>query len=217
MSEAVVTRWWWIRHAPVPGQGGRIYGQTDVPADTSDTAAFQAIATALPRQAVWVTSHLRRTRQTAEAIAAALNQSGVAVPEPLAEPDLAEQNFGVWQGLSHHEVVALRGGVRHRFWLAPADQAPPEGESFTHLIARVSAAIRRLVEAHAGRDIIAVAHGGSIRAALAVALDLNPEAALAIEVNHLSLTRIDHIDGPGAGNAWRVGAVNLPLGNHPPS
>ena len=72
----------------------------------------------------------------------------------------------------------------------------------------MSRAIRRLVELHAGRDIIAVAHGGTIRAALALALGLDPEAALAFTIENCSLTRIDHIDGPGMGHGWRVVTVN---------
>ena len=63
------TRWWWIRHAPV-NSGGRIYGQGDPPADCSDPVAFPALAAALPEDAAWVASHLRRTHQTAEAILA---------------------------------------------------------------------------------------------------------------------------------------------------
>jgi alpha-ribazole phosphatase len=34
------------------------------------------------------------------------------------------------------------------------------------------------VTTHAGRDVIAVAHGGTIRAALGLALGLDPEASL---------------------------------------
>jgi len=63
---------------------------------------------------------------------------------------------------------------------------------------------------HAGRDIVAVAHGGSIRAAVAHALGLAPEAALALSVDTLSLTRLDHIAGPGAGQDWRVAQLNWP-------
>jgi alpha-ribazole phosphatase len=55
-----------------------------------------------------------------------------------------------------------------------------------------------------------VAHGGTIRAALAHALALAPEAALAFTIDTLSLTRIDRIDGPGRGHGWRIGAINLP-------
>jgi broad specificity phosphatase PhoE len=74
----------------------------------------------------------------------------------------------------------------------------------------VSRAIHRLVEAHPGGDIIAVAHGGTIRAALVFALDLDPEAALAFTIENCSITRIDRIDGPGMGHGWRVVRVNEP-------
>ncbi|MBN8920463.1 MAG: hypothetical protein J0H62_07200, partial [Rhizobiales bacterium] len=74
------TRWWWVRHAPVP-DGGRIYGQSDLDCDCSDTGKFTAIASDLPRGAVWLTSNLGRTRQTAAAIMAAMKD-----PEPEIDP-----------------------------------------------------------------------------------------------------------------------------------
>ncbi len=67
----VTTRWWWVRHAPVRNDGGNIYGQSDLPCDTSDTYVFNAVAKVLPREAVWYSSNLMRTHQTAEAIWAA--------------------------------------------------------------------------------------------------------------------------------------------------
>lgn len=204
----VVTRWWWIRHAPVTTDGGRVYGQNDMPADTSESAIYQGLAAALPADAVWVTSHLQRTHQTASAIAAA----GHRVPRWHIEPDLAEQHFGDWQGLPREEVYG-RFAQWHRFWLAPAYEAPPGGESFLQVVARVAAAIERLLKEHAGRDIVTVTHGGTIRAALAVALQLNPDTALAFSVDNCSLTRIEHIAEevePGVlrRGAWRVRAVN---------
>ena len=57
-----VTRWWWVRHAPVVGNGGRIHGQDDVPCDTSDTRALQALAASLPAGAVWVVRTGKRRR-----------------------------------------------------------------------------------------------------------------------------------------------------------
>ena len=86
---------------------------------------------------------------------------------------------------------------------------PPEGESFVDVIERASGAIARRTAQHAGSDIVAVAHGGTIRAALALALGLDPEHALAFSIDNLSITRIDHVDGPARGGAWRVAAVNL--------
>jgi broad specificity phosphatase PhoE len=205
MSRSLVTRWWWIRHAPVRAHGGRCYGQSDVVADVSDHEAFTALAGALPRDALWVTSQLKRTHQTAAAIAAA----GLAVPETVIEPEFAEQHFGLWQGRLYDEIDRDLGPDAHKFWLAPAHHAPPGGESFLDVIARVERAVGRLTRAHAGRDIVAVAHGGSIRAAVQIALDMPPERALAVSVDNLSLSRLDHVDGPGAGGTWRVVMLNL--------
>ncbi|HEY0442360.1 MAG TPA: histidine phosphatase family protein, partial [Xanthobacteraceae bacterium] len=86
----------------------------------------------------------------------------------------------------------------------------PEGESFVAMMQRVGGAIRRLSKEHEGRDIIAVAHGGTIRAALAEALELAPEAALAFSIENLSLTRSERFDGGGLGHGWRVVGVNQP-------
>jgi len=211
---STTTRWWWVRHAPVVGHNGRIYGQDDLECDCSDQATFRHLARVLPREAVWVTSHLRRTRRTAAAIAAEM--AGPASAAPVIEPALAEQHFGDWQGMTNAELAAQRDGVWHRFWLAPAHEAPPGGESFVAVIERVSAAVRRLSADHAGRDIVAVTHGGTIRAALAIALDLDPERALAVAVDNCALTRLDHIAGsPGShalheADAWSVRLVNAP-------
>lgn len=198
------TRWWWIRHAPVTTDGGRVYGQRDLPADTSNIRAFEGLAAAMPRQAVWVTSHLQRTDQTARAIAAA----GADFSEPAVEPDLAEQHFGDWQGEIRTEVFA-RHGDPHSLWLMPARRRAPNGESFEDLCIRVAPVIARLTETHAGKDIIAVAHGGTIRAALQAAMGLSYEKAVAFNTDNLSLTRIDHLRNKH-GEAWRVIGVNLP-------
>jgi len=178
---ATTTRFWWVRHAPVAHEG-RIYGQKDMPCDCTDTAVFTGLARQLPRDAVWVTSHLRRTHETARAIV----RAGLPGPDPIpgpdvpAIPDLAEQSFGEWQGLTYEELRHSRG------------------------------AIHRVLDANRGHDIIAVAHGGTIRSALGLALDLEPEACLAFTMENCSITRIDHIDGPGLGHGWRVVTVNRP-------
>ena len=210
MSEA--TRWWWVRHAPVTVNDGRCYGQTDFPCDCSDDAAFAALARVLPREAVWITSNLQRTYLTAAAIVRAGLPGPDPIPGPgvLMEPELAEQNFGDWQGIRYTDLPHKQGEGYHRFWLAPAHVAPPGGESFVALVERVTRAIRRLTREHQGRDIIAVTHGGTIRAAIIEALGLSPEAALAINIDNLSLTCLDHFAEAGGGHPWRVAAINQP-------
>lgn len=198
------TRWWWVRHAPVRVNDGRIYGQTDHPCDCTHDALFTNLAKQLPEDAVWYTSPLLRTIQTADALIAA----GAKAPAPLREPGFIEQSFGEWQGMKYTDLHASRGDAWHRFWLAPAAEAPPGGESFITLLDRVSEAVERLTERHRGRDIVAVTHGGTIRAAIAHALQIPPETALAFMVENVSLTRLEHVDGPGLGHGWRVSGVN---------
>lgn len=206
-----ITRWWWVRHAPVVGFDGRFYGGADVDCDVSDMVSFENLAAWLPMDAVWLTSHLKRSRETADALV----QAGLAPLERLEEPDIGEQRYGDWEGITYAELAerqleAANGGPWHKFWLAPADhRAPGSGESFIDVIDRVSGVMRRITETYPGCDIVAVSHGGTIRAALAHTLEIDPDKALCISVENLSTTRMDHIGGPGIGGDWRVVFVNV--------
>ncbi len=193
MAPPEVVRWWWVRHAPVSAQG--FCGWTDAPADLSDDYSLSALRGALPEDAVLMTSDLGRAVETAEAIA---RRTWERRP---AEQALREQNFGEWEGMSYGED----GPDLTAFWRDPAHTRPPSGESFADLCERVG----KLVTASAQQeraDVVVVAHAGVVRAALALALGLPPEQALAFEVSPLSLTRIDWVLGA---NAWRIGAVNI--------
>jgi alpha-ribazole phosphatase len=201
----VRTRWWWVRHAPVHVDEGRIYGQSDLPCDCSDKRVFANLAAQLPRQAVWVTSHLQRTLQTAQAILAA---SGLeTLPTIHREKDFAEQHLGDWQGLDRREFLMNRTQEPDSFWYASADERAPNGESFVDLVARVAAAITRITQSHQGSDIVAVGHGGTIRAAITIALGLPPRGGFAFMIDNCSLTRLDHYQGQ-SGAGWRIKAIN---------
>tara|TARA_B100000686_G_C16726167_1_gene937911 strand:- start:388 stop:993 length:606 start_codon:yes stop_codon:yes gene_type:complete len=195
---------------------GQLYGSSDVACDTSDADAFRSLARKLPSNAIWITSHLSRTLETAAAIKAA----GLSAPKPCIENGICEQNFGDWQRLSWDEMEKKDPRAYLTFWESPARNAPPKGESFVDVIARTTEVIEKYTKLHAGRDIIAICHGGSIRGALAHALGLTPEAGMAIVIDTLSLNRIDHIDGGllrGKGASWRLLAVNHPPGCPLPS
>lgn len=202
------TRWWWIRHAPVDNPDRRLYGQQDLSADVGDVESFRHLAEHLPADAVWLTSHLKRTHQTAEAVRPHLEARGFSIPEPRAMAEIAEQNFGNWQGMNYEELQAHLGDEFYTFMAAPARARPPEGESFSAVIGRVADAVTQITAAHKGRDIVAFAHGGSIRAALALALGLEPDAALHFQIDNLSLTRIDLITMEDGSRGWRIGVVN---------
>jgi alpha-ribazole phosphatase len=199
---AVATRWWWVRHAPVREDGGCIYGQKDLGCDTSDRVVFDAVGKILPRNAVWFSSNLKRTHQTADAIWAA----GFPRPATMTqEAALAEQHLGEWQGMNRAAFLASRPAGSH--WFAAIDVPAPGGESFMDLYNRVLGAIERITIAHAGQDIIAVAHGGTIKAAVGLALGGLPEKGLAFDVDNCSVTRLDHISSAGH-VSWRLPMVN---------
>ena len=201
MSEIVVTRWWWMRHAPVPGPEDLIKGKLDLPSDTSDSAAFAAQAARLPKGAAVVTSSRLRCRQTFAALVAA----GLDVRPPEIEEGFDEQDFGTLAGRTWSELKREAHPELESLWADPAHTKVPGGESFADLVTRVRPAIARVAARHVGGDIVVVAHGGTIRAALAVALGLTPAQALLCSVGTLSLTRIDSI-----GAAWQVVATNRP-------
>jgi alpha-ribazole phosphatase len=214
---AVTTRWWWVRHAPVINSRPELYGHKDLDCTLEDEASIAMVAEWLPADAVWVTSHLKRAICTADAVRNRMAARAPNQPAPIIEPAFAEQNFGDWEGLSFDELKDWLGLGFEAFWKAPAKVAAPAGESFVDVIARVADGIARINAAHAGRDIVAVAHGGSIRAALAHALSLDADAALTFRIDNLSLTVIEHIQPStaaperGARTTWRVASVNSGL------
>jgi broad specificity phosphatase PhoE len=204
-TEPLRTRWWWVRHAPVRSDGGRIYGQSDLSCDCSDTYVFDALARVLPAGALWVSSPLARTRETTRAIWAAGDLAPVGPAREVR--DFAEQHLGEWQGLDRARFFAARPEHPGSYWFGPAEERPPGGESFVDLYERTRDAVAELAPEYRGRDVVVVAHGGTIRAALAVALGLTPQAALAFAVENCSVTRLDYLETEAA-SGWRVVMVN---------
>jgi alpha-ribazole phosphatase len=200
----IETRFWLIRHALVEENARAIlYGIMDVPlCETTlleQAPMYRALATRLPRPAVWKVTPLSRTRRTAEAIFTA----GYPHADPEVEPDLIEQSLGEWQGLPHAELPALLTMPKHAFWPLAGHERPPGGETMAEVVERVGAALERLAVRHDGEDVVIVSHGGSIRAAVAHCLGVGPDNALHLSIQNLSLTRLER--NP---EGWRVTCVN---------
>jgi len=198
------TRFWLIRHALVEENARAImYGVMDVAlCETTlleQEPMYRSLAERLPRPATWLVTPLSRTRRTAEAIFAA----GYPAADLGVEPDLIEQDLGEWQGVSHAEWPERLTQPKHPFWPLSGGEKPPGGESMAEVIARVGAALERLAQDHDGQDVVAVAHGGSIRGAVAHALRIGPDNALHLSIQNLSLTRLERFP-----EGWRVGCVN---------
>ncbi len=202
--EPGVTRFWLVRHALVEENArGRLYGVQDVSlcpeSLVAQVAMYQALARRLPADAAWYVTPLSRTRRTLDAIAAWRE----APIRPDVENGLLEQDLGEWAGLRHAELPARLFRPAHPFWPLAADEAPPGGESFDAVCRRVGRALDRLAHGHRGGEVVAVSHGGAIRAAVAHAIGITGEQALRFSVQNLSVTVIERHEA-----AWRVVSVN---------
>ena len=199
-----ITRFFLIRHALVsPEARSVLYGSMDVAlceqSLVNEILLYGWLAARLPAEAIWVTSTLSRTKLTAAAIFAA----GYPAAALVEEGDLVEQHLGEWQGIRHEELVQRLKHPAHPFWPHAGEEEPPGGEAFSQVVARVGPVLERYASHHPGRDVVVVAHGGSIRAAIAHAMRLTAHQALSFSIRNLGLTRLVK-----QGDDWQVAAVN---------
>lgn len=138
-----------------------------------------------------VTSPLRRARETAEVIAAALELA------PEVEYDLQETDFGDWEGLTFAEVQA---GWPDELaaWLADPAVAPPRGESFAETEERVRRAVDKLVARFAGQTVLVVTHVTPVKTLVRITLEAPPVALYRM---HLDVACVSEIDWYGDGPA----------------
>jgi len=171
----------------------RFAGRGDIPLTEAGLAQADAAAARLAARGgidVIVTSPLQRARQTAEAVAKATGA-------PLqVEDDLAETDFGKWEGMTFAEASA-RWPNELSAWLGSADVAPPGGESFAAVARRVLAALDRLLAAHEFRTLLLVSHVTPIKTLACQAMLAPPAAMYRIHLDVASLCEIDWFaDGP---------------------
>jgi broad specificity phosphatase PhoE/ribonuclease HI len=165
----LATRLVLVRHGQTELNAQRRYsGRADVA--LSETGRLQARKTAARltamagQVAAIITSPLSRCTETADEFAATLGDGPV-----LVEPDLTECDFGEWEGLTFAEVRE-RWPERLDEWLASPSVAPPGGESFEAVTARVRPVVSTLLEDYPGKTIIVVSHVTPIKLILRDAL-----------------------------------------------
>jgi ribonuclease H / adenosylcobalamin/alpha-ribazole phosphatase len=170
----------------------RFAGRGDIPLTETGLRQAAAAAERLAGRGidVIVTSPLQRARRTAQAVADATGA-------PLqVEDDLAETDFGKWEGLTFAEASA-RWPDEVSAWLADADVAPSGGESFAAVGRRVSGALDRLLAAHEFQTLLLVSHVTPIKTLACRAMLAPPAALFRIFLDVASLCEIDwYSDGP---------------------
>lgn len=187
------TRLLFLRHAEVEEAYHRVFGgRIDMAISELGGRQARALADYMVRRfqpdAIYM-SPMRRVRLTLEPLLAQLALS------PIVDDRLREVDFGAWTGLRWHEI-AERYGVTAYDWLDALERGTmPEAEPEELFRRRVEEAVRRVQTEQAGRTSIVACHGGVIRMALAVLLDLPLHKMTHLEIDYASLTWVDCV-GP---------------------
>ncbi|MCU1678237.1 MAG: histidine phosphatase family protein [Frankiales bacterium] len=151
--------------------GGRFQGRLDSPlvSDGLDEIAASASYLASLNPSALSTSPAPRAVATASYLE---SMTGIA---GLIDDGLHEVSLGIWEGLTHDEVVE-QFPDEYRAWRIGSDVRRGGGETYAEVGARVRTALESLVDrTPAGGTAVAVTHAGTSRAAIGVLLDLPVE------------------------------------------
>jgi broad specificity phosphatase PhoE len=142
---------------------GRFQGWADPPLNATGRAQAVDLSVALMAEglAAVYSSPLRRAYETAEIVGASRDL------EPLRVDALREVDVGSWSGLTRGEIEQ-RFTEQYARWL-DYGQGWEDGETYEQMAERVVAALLELAAKHDGERILAVTHGGPMRAASAFA------------------------------------------------
>jgi broad specificity phosphatase PhoE len=142
---------------------GRFQGHADPALNRTGRSQAVDLTVALMAEelAAIYSSPLRRALETAEVIAASHGLAAVAVDA------LREVDVGSWSGLTRTEVEE-RFPVQFARWL-DYGEGWEDGESYEQMGRRAVTALLELAATHEGERVLAVTHGGPIRALLAFA------------------------------------------------
>ena len=146
---------------------GRIQGQSNSHLSPLGKRQCEAVASALANlefDAI-VASPLSRAIESAQYLADALEL------EIQTDPRLMEINAGIFQGHTWDEIGQQYPDEAAQWRAADADFRIPNGESRRDLMLRTGEAFRA-IHAAGHRQVVVVAHGGSLSAALKSLLDI---------------------------------------------
>ena len=142
---------------------GRFQGHADPPLNRRGRAQAVDLARMLTAEqlAAVYSSPLRRALETAEVVGTSLGL------EPIPVDGLREVDVGSWSGLTRAEVEE-RFPEQFSRWLE-FGQGWEDGETYEEMGTRAVAALLELAAEHEHERVLAVTHGGPIRAAFAFA------------------------------------------------
>jgi broad specificity phosphatase PhoE len=183
------TEFFFVRHGRTEGNVRRmLVGRTDIPLD--ELGVRQAVAVAEHFAAstppdVIITSPLIRARATAEAIA-----KRISLPIEVEE-DLAELNFGTYEGKSFDDLIMTDPEFAARFLDYEFDAQWPGGERLSEFHDRVRRVVTSLATQYASHTAIVVAHGGVLGSLASQLLGTPPNDWSRYQFKNCSVTHLE--------------------------
>jgi broad specificity phosphatase PhoE len=173
-----------VRHGQTDSnQSRRLMGQLDMPMNWAGRQEATSLAARLRETRIdaLYSSDLARALETARIVATAV---GI---EPVLLAELRELDVGTAVGKTRQELQLECPALFSDGWM---DTPFPGGESYAQLTERVGHALRGLLDRHAGKTVVVIAHGGSIRAGVAALTGIPLARLIGMTVANGSVTRL---------------------------
>jgi alpha-ribazole phosphatase len=151
---------------------------------------------------ICISSPRIRCAQFAEQISQKL-----AIPLVIKE-DLAEIDFGEWEGLTNNQISCSYPGQWQSWLQNPDKPAPHGGEAYGEFLARINQSWQALIEQYQGQRVLLLSHGGVMRVILGVVLDLNHDALFRFQVPHACHSRISAYHAAGESDWFQLDSHN---------
>jgi alpha-ribazole phosphatase/probable phosphoglycerate mutase len=172
-----------IRHGEPVG-GRRYRGHKDDPLSEKGWRQMRDTVSDHSPWDVIVSSPLLRCAEFARELAERHNL-------PLSFDDrLKEISWGVWEGSTKEDICKHDPDALLRYWSNPYENIPEGAELISDFSKRVVDAWLDLLDQHAGKHVIVVAHAGVTRAIMCHTLHIPVERMFQIHVKNAAITRI---------------------------
>lgn len=191
LPEGVTHRLLLVRHGETEKSAlGRCYGKLDIALSSIGQAQANLAARLIkPLQpSVVYTSPRVRATDTAAAVSRACQLN------PVVEDNLAELDFGDFEGLRYEEAERAYPDIYSQWMEEPTKVRFPNGESYEQMKTRVIRSISQLIAIHRNQTMVVVAHGGVNRIVLASALTLESEQIFRLDQSYGAINCIDYYD-----------------------
>lgn len=191
MTTSPSTTLLFLRHAEVEESYHRVFGgRIDMAISPLGHRQAEALAAYVARRFKVDAMHsspMQRVRLTMAPLLARLPVT------PVYDDGLREVDFGAWTGL-RWEQISEKYGITAYDWLDALERGTmPEAEPEELFRRRVEQSVRRVMSEQEGKTTVVACHGGVIRMALAVLLELPLHKMTHLEIDYASLTWVECI------------------------